>query len=225
MKKTGVFIFILVVMVACQKCKKKQPEPDPGFNTEPSADLYAYAYFLPGTYWVYEDSISGIIDSVYITYANKGTYTNGDNEVAQGYPRGTFNWFKCEMISSYDHYKYQNSTDQSWEIYGSVPSVKRMRLIMPGSGFLAGTTINTAITYPGKTLYVGLDYVIYQRYYNSFVVKNKNFSNTQKWFNYKSNCDDDQNTNYYIAKGIGIVRREQTDSNRTWNLVRYNIVQ
>lgn len=218
-------IFISFCLTACQKCKEKQPEPDPGFGEPVNTDLYAYAYFKPGTYWVYEDSISGILDSMYVTSADKGSYTNGDAEVAQGYYRGTFNWFKCDMISSYDHYKYENWMDQSYEVNGSAPTVNKVRLQMPNSGTSGGTTINTAIIPVGNTLYVHLDHVVYQKYYSTFSVKTQTFSETQKWYNYNSNCDDDQDTYYYISKNIGIVRREQTDSNRTWNLIRYNIIQ
>ncbi len=225
MKKLVYILFISTCLTACQKCKKKQPEPDKGFSSPVNTDLYAYAYFKPGTYWVYQDSISGILDSVYVTFANNGTYTNGDAEVAQGYYRGTFNWFTCDAVSSYDHYKYQNWMDQSYEVNGSAPTVNRERYIMPGSGNKNGKTIHTAIIAVGKSLGVSTDYVTYLFSYNSFSVKNLTFSSTQKWINYGSNCDDDQNTNYYISKNIGIVRREQLDSNRTWNLIRYNIIQ
>jgi hypothetical protein len=225
MKKLVYIVFITVCITACQKCKKKQPEPEEGFNSPVNTDLYAYAYFKPGTYWVYEDSISGILDSVYVTYANNGTYTNGDAEVAQGLYRGTFSWFTCDMISSYDHYKYQNWMDQSYEVTSHTPVVKRVRMQAPNSGASGGTTINTAAVSAGTTLYVQLDYVIYKNYYSSFSLYNQSFLSTQKWFNSNSNCDEDQDTYYYISKNIGIVRREQVDSNRTWNLIRYNIIQ
>lgn len=225
MKRLVYILLVCVCLTGCQTCKKKQPEPDSGFSSPVNTDLYAYAYFKPGTYWVYQDSISGILDSVYITYANSGTYTNGDAEVAQGYYRGTFSWFKCDAISSYDHYKYQNWMDQSYEVTSNTPVVKRVRIQMPNSFSNGGTNINMAIVPIGKTLYVQLDYVNYQSYYDLFSVKTHVFAATQKWFNFNSNCDDDQNTNYYIAKNIGIVRREQLDSNRTWNLIRYNIIQ
>lgn len=225
MKRLVYILFISFCLTACQKCKKKQPEPDPEFSSPVNTNLYDYAYFKLGTYWVYEDSISGILDSVYVTYANNGTYTNGDAEVAQGYPRGTFNWFKCDMISSYDHYKYENWMDQSYEVISHTPVVKRVRIQMPNSASGGGTTINTAIVAIGTTLYVQLDYVTYLNFYSSFSVKSHSFSSTQKWFNSNSNCDDDQNANYYIGKNIGIIRREQLDSNRTWNLIRYNIIQ
>lgn len=226
MKQSIYKTLVCCFLLSCYSCKKDtKTEPDTGFSAPVNTDLYAYAYFKPGTYWVYQDSISGILDSVYVTYANKGTYTNGDAEVAQGYYRGTFSWFKCEMISSYDHYKYQNWMDQSYEVNGSAPSVNRVRIQMPNSGTSGGTTINLAIVPVGKSLGIMLDFVTYQKYYNSFSVDTIPFFSTQKWYNFNSNCDDEQNTNYYIAKNIGIVRREQLDSNRIWNLIRYNIIQ
>ena len=171
MKNVVYILFISICLTGCQKCKKKQPEPETGFSSSVNTDLYAYAYFKPGTYWVYQDSISGILDSVYITYANNGTYTNGDAEVANGYYRGTFNWFKCDAISSYDHYKYQNWMDQSYEVNGSAPTVNRAKYVMPNSGSNFGTTIHISIIPVGKTLYISLDYVTYQDFYNIFSVK------------------------------------------------------
>jgi hypothetical protein len=227
MKNSGyIFIICIISNVIFWSCKKdKNPEPDPGFSAPVNQDLYAYAYFKPGTYWVYQDSISGIIDSVYVTFANKGTYTNGDAEVAQGLYRGTFSWFTCDAISSYDHYKYQNWMDQSYEVNGSAPTVNRERYIMPGSGNKNGETIHLAIVPIGQQLTSYPDYVYYKAFYSNITFNSKSFVNIQKWLNNKSMVDDKQNTNYYIAKNIGVVRREQLDSNRTWNLIRYNIIQ
>lgn len=226
MKKLVYLLFISVCLTGCQKCKKKQPEPvDPAFSTPVNTDLYAYAYFKPGTYWVYQDSISGILDSVYITYANSGTYTNGDAEVAQGLYRGTFSWFSCDAISSYDHYKYQNWMDQSYEVNGGLPRVFREKYIMFGSGNNAGQTIHMAVANLGKEFFIYPDKVVYEKYYSSYAALNQSFSNVQKWFNKKCIIDYEQDTYYYIAKNVGIVRREQLDSNRVWNLIRYNIVQ
>ena len=54
MKKIAYILFISICLTACQKCKKKTPEPDQGFSAPVNTDLYAYGYFKPGTYWVYE---------------------------------------------------------------------------------------------------------------------------------------------------------------------------
>lgn len=226
MKNLIYLLFLCACLTSCTQCKKKQPEPiDYAFSTPVNTDLYAYAYFKPGTYWVYQDSISGILDSVYITYANSGTYTNGDAEVAQGLYRGTFSWFSCDAISSYDHYKYQNWMDQSYEVNGSSPAVYREKYIMPGSGSNFGKTVHIAIKSVGNQVSAYPDYVYYKFFYNDIVIHDSLFTNVQKWLNMHSIIDYEQNTFYYIAKNIGIVRREQLDSNRVWNLIRYNIVQ
>lgn len=225
MKKLVYILLVCICLTGCQKCKKKQPEPDKGFNQAVNTDLYAYAYFKPGTYWVYEDTLSGILDSVYVTFANNGTYTNGDAEVAQGYYRGTFSWFRCDMISSYDHYKYVNWMDQSYEVNGGSPRVFREKYIMPSSGSNYGKTIHMAVAPIGKEFFIYPDKVVFENLYSNFYVLNQNFNSTGKWFNKHSIIDYEQDTYYYIAKNTGIVRREQVDSNRVWNLIRYNIVQ
>lgn len=219
------YLFISICLVGCQRSKRLQPEPDPGFSSPVSKDLYDYAYFKPGTYWVYKDSISGILDSVYITYANSGTYTNGDAEVTQGYYRGTFSWFKCGAISSYDHYKYENWMDQSYEVNGSFPTVNREKYIQPSSGTNFGKTVHLSIASVGSRISAYPDYVYYKYFYTQISINDSLYFNVQKWLNMHSIIDNEQNTYYYIAKNIGIVRREQVDSNRTWNLIRYNIVQ
>jgi hypothetical protein len=213
---------LCISLTACKKCKK-DPNPDPGYSAPMQRDLYAYAFFQPGTYWVYEDSVSHIIDSVYVIYADSSTYTN--NETNADHYKGTFHRFQCKMISSYDHYMYQNWMDQSYEVNGSAPTVNRERYIMPGSGNINGRTINIAICNVGKSLSVALDYVTYVNYYPSLSLNGQGFSSVQKWFTYNSNCDDNKNAYYYISKNVGIIRREQVDSNRTWNLIRYHINQ
>mgnify|MGYP001548385849 CR=1 FL=1 len=194
MKRLVYIYFISLCLTACQKCKKKQPEPDPGFNSAVSTDLYDYAYFKPGTYWIYQDSISGILDSVYITFANKGTYTNGDAEVANGLYRGTFNWFKCDMISSYDHYQYENWMDQSYEVNNNIPRVFREKYEMPGSGTNSGLTIHLAIVSIGQQLAIYPDYVYYKNYYSAFPVLTNTFSKAQKWLNKQCIIDNEQDT-------------------------------
>ncbi|MDF2453927.1 MAG: hypothetical protein K0S26_3431 [Bacteroidota bacterium] len=181
MKKLVYILLICSCLTRCTKCKRVLEPVDYGFNTPVNPDLYAYAYFKPGTYWVYQDSISGILDSVYITFAKKGTYTNGDAEVAKGYYRGTFNWFTCDAISSYDHYRYQNWMDQSYEVNGSAPTINRERYIMPGSDNKNGETIHTAVISVGQQLTSYPDYIYYQYFYSNVVLNGFIFNNVQRW--------------------------------------------
>jgi len=96
---------------------------------------------------------------------------------------------------------------------------------MPGSGNKNGRTIHIGIANIGKEFYIYPDKVIFLSNNLSFNRFGLSFSNVQKWLNKLSMIDTRQDVCYYISKNIGIVRREQIDSNRTWNLIRYNIVQ
>ncbi len=224
------FVFILIISIfICQRCKKKT-EPIITYTFRIPQQLYDYAYFKVGTYWVYQDSVTSIIDSVYVTYAKEGVYENVD-QTANHY-KGTFGYFRSIATSSYDHYKYENWVDQNWNVNGvlalekySYTVVNREKFITSGSGSNYGTAIFTSDVEVGKKFYSYLDYIEFQQLYSNFTVKTHTFGATQKWYNGKSILDDKQNTYYYISKNIGIVRREQLDSNHIWNLIRYNIVQ
>jgi len=66
MKKLAYLLFISICLTGCQKCKKKQPEPVVYTNGSFNQSVKNYGVFKPGTYWVYQDSISGILDSVWV---------------------------------------------------------------------------------------------------------------------------------------------------------------
>ena len=95
----------------------------------------------------------------------------------------------------------------------------REKYQMPGNGTNYGQTIHLGIAEIGKN-FIYPDKVVYEKNYLNY----KSFGVTQKWFNKQCIIDYEQNTNYYISK-ILVFREKQLDSNRTWNLIRYNIVQ
>ncbi len=74
--------------------------------------MYDYGYFLPGTYWVYEDSVSGAIDSVWVYDAYKEIDTVSSSS-SNGLDPGIYDWFKIKTRSSYfnaDYYYWSNSS-------------------------------------------------------------------------------------------------------------------
>lgn len=115
--------------------------------------------------------------------------------------------------------------DQSYEVNNNIPRVFREKYIAPNSGSNFGKTLHLASIPVGNQLTAYPDYVYYKYFYNNISINDSTYHNVQKWLNMHSIIDYEQNTYYYIAKNVGIVRREQLDSNRTWNLIRYNIIQ
>ncbi|MBS1636220.1 MAG: hypothetical protein JST26_09910 [Bacteroidetes bacterium] len=228
MKHAGTYLkmlFLMLVLTACQKCKK-DPEAKPNYHFEIPQELWDYGCFKPGTYWVYEDSISHIIDSVWVFKANGGNKTISESN---DYPyTGTFGWYSCWSESSYDHYQYENWVDQTWNVnYSdkSITALNREKYSTANSSYNTGQTILMANANLNKKLGTYPDYTEYVYLYNIYSENGLNFSSVEKWYNSKSIIDDKQNTNYYIARNIGIIRREQADSNHVWKLVRYHIVQ
>ncbi|MBS1636221.1 MAG: hypothetical protein JST26_09915 [Bacteroidetes bacterium] len=216
-----------MTLAACQKCKK-DPEAKPNYHFEIPQELWDYGCFKPGTYWVYEDSITHIIDSVWVFKANGGNKTISESN---DYPyTGTFGWYSCWSESSYDHYQYENWVDQTWNVNGAAAgytntNVNRDRYSTPSSQSNTGETILTSDIQKGKTLYTRQGATNYETFYSNFLLAGYSYIDVEKWKNDKCVIDDGQNTIYYIARNIGIIKREQADSNHVWKLVRYHIVQ
>src|SRR5690606_22343723 len=90
------FIGVLLLPVGC----KKEPKPIPGVTSFPQ-ELKDLFYFQPGTWWIYEDSISGILDTITVESLDIDTLTYYD---AVDNIDGIYEVF--ELVSYSTHYKY-----------------------------------------------------------------------------------------------------------------------
>jgi hypothetical protein len=63
--------FIIVFVLFCCSCNKSKLN-----NTPVSADLKATFNYKVGTYWIYKDSLSGDIDSFFVTNNGASSYIN-----------------------------------------------------------------------------------------------------------------------------------------------------
>lgn len=57
------FLSLLVIPLLATTCHKPEPEPE---AVPLPAELKAYTRFLPGTYWIYQDSVTGRLDSTWV---------------------------------------------------------------------------------------------------------------------------------------------------------------
>ena len=60
-------------------CPRRSPEPEPEAVPLP-AELKSYVMFQPGTYWIYQDSASRRLDSVWVVSTDTSVYRRYDNE-------------------------------------------------------------------------------------------------------------------------------------------------
>lgn len=86
----------LLLGASCHK-----PEPDEPAAVPLPAELKAYKLFQPGTYWVYQDSASHLLDSVWVVSTERSILRAGRGGVgAPDYPYLKYEDFRLRTRSS-----------------------------------------------------------------------------------------------------------------------------
>ncbi len=210
-----------------------RPDEISGPGTPADQTLYIpqeakdYCYFQPGTYWVYQDSATGELDSVYVYEAGAGIDTV---TATQSNPtEGIFEWLYCNKKSTRDGYEYNSWIDMSW----SLPQ------------FDASTKMYTSKTRPGdpvgQTIQIGFPLSSNQKIYytgwnsgenvisinrlNIDIVNNIDTFNNVITSSHTYCCLLPFQAKFYYTPHVGLFRAEQPDSGRVWKLLRANIVQ
>ncbi|MBN8695458.1 MAG: hypothetical protein J0L87_02915 [Bacteroidetes bacterium] len=185
-------------------------------------DLPAYAHFKTGTYWIYKDSASGVEDSVYVYYDTLYSYYQNNGLQDEGIYM--FYYFSAHSyLDSYD-YTYRISMGNYSVVSGAtgVERIKRKPTDYVGDTYLMH---NKFVDQTAMGLYTGTGVTYFKRYYDSINIGANMFYSTSKFFDTNNETEFHSPTNFYIAKNIGIIRKERADSSIVWNLIRYHIIQ
>ena len=216
----GITLLLGVLFGNC-KCKK-DPDPTPSQPAVPLQDLKAYSYFKTGTYWIYKDSATGVEDSVYV-YADT-SYSYYQNNGIQA--TGNYMYYVFKAHSYYDSYNYYYQISEgNYSISTLENGVERIRT---KSGDYVGETYlmsNRFIEGDHIGLYTGTGTTYFKSKYSNLVIESQNYNNVVKFYDSQNASEYESPTNFYIAKNIGIVKKEILDTVRTWALVRYQILQ
>lgn len=221
MKKI-IFLSVLIV-VFFTTCKK-----DPDINPQPSGQGYtpqnlaSYSYFKTGTYWIYQDSTSGVEDSVYV-YADTSYmyYRTGTVQLD-----GNYMYYNCHAHSYFDTYDYYYHIDMGNYILAT-KEVGTVRIRTKPTDYVGETYLmsNRFVDDDAIGWYLGTGMTYFKNFYDSINISGIYFYSVSKFYDTQNLTEYESPTNFYIAKNIGIIRKEKLDSNKVWNLVRYNIVQ
>ena len=213
-----IFICVLIIGVFVQ-CRKDpripfcEEFPDQCVEITTIKDHF---YFDVGTYWVYEEENSGMIDSQWVSKS----FTN-ENE----------GWFNYTVESSISEYYQRFWTVILSDLYisGLVPKeetsayVKRSK--SKAGGFVGESYISIFFPMIGDSVgnfggKLKID-TIHPKYTNV----NNDYDEVLKISELKTITENKQPTIHYYAKDVGLIKKELIDSNQVWNLIRYNIIK
>ncbi len=219
-----VISFFILLPIACKKQKVHEPtfcelNPD---QCAPITEAKDFFLFKMGSWWVYEEETSKERDSVYVTI-----YQNTDNYD-----------FNAEYYSSYSGYNYHyfpfaltgkpvcdiNSSNSEPCLH-----IKRNRH-KPGGPvdeeqcFFVYYKINYKLsTFSGYMNQCTDNYIMVTDIFKNYALNNFTFGKTVKVFEKCQVSENNQSTNIYYSKNIGIIRKELLDSSQVWNLVNYHV--
>jgi hypothetical protein len=247
-------IITVMLPAACRKKQKNRGTTDPinlitdwwmgeppniaaDTNTEIKLPKYVkdYMLFNVGTYWVYKEKNTGAIDSVWVTQAPiDQSFSTGQ---ADRYGKQKYEYLECYVKSSYYncYYTYTCSAGQSefpkGNFYHKIKRYKRDAnnidinlddsptcLILPYSKY-------KKVYHIPKLNPIGIgDSIIDLQFYEIINIQSIQFNNCVLVKDSK-NYNENEATQYYFSKNIGLVKLEYLTSNKVWELVKYNIVQ
>ncbi|MCX6305488.1 MAG: hypothetical protein NT040_11020 [Bacteroidetes bacterium] len=204
MKSSPRFISVqlLLLLSVFIGCSKKS-----GYNEYIPEQLKQYSVFQEGSYWVYKNESTGMIDSSYLLKPPVYLYNDPVNDPPQNryetcdiYFGGTFLLHSTTSTSDY-LMSFKNAS-------GSVCLY---------NNFQPGYTLDNDYYHSFMNL----------NYFDSLIINNKTFyhvMNTQ----YKSwNHQGDTTTyTYYLAKSIGLIKftLDKNHQDTSWSILRYHVI-
>jgi hypothetical protein len=229
------FVLAMCFVASCflfARCKKDNAVPTGGYVPGSAQVVKEYTFFQLGTYWVYEEVSSGVLDSVYVTLADEFV----DTVYEAGNVTGIYTAFRNELMSDLDGYtsRYffdERDAEYCIDINGDFVCYQVTKgRYKPGDvvgehqifyyQFDIGTNLFLANPFIGavnKLTLIDLK--------DNYQVGGVSFPAVAKFHLDYDLTLDDAEMHYYFGKGAGIVQRENIDSAEVWNLIRYNIVQ
>jgi len=209
--KNTTFAFMLLISFAFPSCHKNESV------NEPINDLLKAAFnYKPGTYWIYRDSLSGNVDSFFVTRNSDGISNPSGNNTVE-----VMNIY----ISEYNIAPIPVNTDtQSWVLYYERNCLDL--IYNPyDPNYLGGFSFAPVINYPYEDILYGspdlgssfIDTAFTINLFQNYVLNGNSFSNVAE-INHR--YDSVLNDWFYISPDVGIFKMR---FNQTWGDTLYKI--
>jgi hypothetical protein len=222
LNQLGVFKFLFslciiggisLLLVACEKEEPKEPKLQCQLADEPE-DVIRRFYFNEGSYFIYQETNSGAIDTLTVIEAFKGY-----DSVAEHY-------FKVKYQSSYTGnqwiYRYGSTFSCDDCFYGCQShGIKRTFFDPVGNdlriadGFIEPNLVGTTGTNVNSIYYVEEKLPELRLFDNTY-------TNVDVW--YHTNCpseDAREDTRFYWGEPAGLLRKTNIVTNKDWVLSEY----
>ena len=221
--KNRVFLIFLLITCLYNSCKK-EPKNCVGFVPYPQM-VKDYLLFKDSSYWIYQDSASGVIDSFWVSN-NKSTNEDWPYKVTRTKNTPCYEVFGFKLNKMLNN-KYEDVIFQP-------PAVSNEQLQKYGNSFEVIFRLNKNNNYIKEEyrFYI-IGYDSFDRY-NSFGIgiigKRKSMEIRNIEFNdilfveYNPSNSHDWVKRIYYSKHIGCIKFEDEDG-KVWDLIRYKTKQ
>lgn len=228
MKKLILLILLITPLVlVINSCKPGENNPKPGQTNFPvPQEVKDYMYFKPGTYWIYQDSISGALDTVKVT----------DTLVSSQTKNGMYyEHYQTNTYSSYDKYFYYYKVNTSFsdDCINNNENRPCYNILCvktkPGNyiGELAVLFMPFWKSYSGNQYISPGEYsgILIEDQINNLPTQIGDFKDVILIKSTNNILFDKDDIRLFFSRKAGIVRKEYLNKNQIWKLIQFNIIQ
>jgi hypothetical protein len=225
--KLTLIIFSLMAITALHSCKPEPPDPPPTdlgfFGLGEAKD---YVYFKKGTWWVYQNTKTGLLDSIVVTYNLLDTLEQANNKWS--FTNEVFSVRSKSLINGYEYKLIQK--EQAVEVIDEPKN-----FILP--------TLERSNPYEGELepFYYPFDFKNYKYCLgvnDSMIVNNKVYKEVAVFYIKRDNIEphplEGNAAKYYWARNYGLIRKDLFDSKfqgdtamlfHSWQIINSHIIQ
>lgn len=218
------------------KCKDKPPVDPPAPKHPKPRDILLpqivkdYFVFKVGTYWIYQDSASGITDSVYVDAADTYHYLSPQYNSTDNYFYGNLEGFKVGCTSA--------NVGQEYTSWFSTSGAKLDSPQYDTLIYIDGARREALTGYGGTGFVAYFPFTLHALYHDwngakvELIEKADSMNlNGYKYYktvtfnnNNKSSLYHDASVYWTFSPNVGLVQKRAIGQ-KTWNLIRYHVEQ
>lgn len=210
----------MVLCLTLTTCKHEPPEePEPICQYDSSIEeMKKWYYFKEGTKWIYQEETTGELDTATVYESSEGDW-----------------WFDYHVFHSYGGWINHYSFDTSWSIY-CLTSKKCNCHKINKSRFKPGNFVGEGNIFVYPNIVGNYNNLISSNgmeggrstlvdFMDTLEIGGQSFSDVIHWEVELDGSMADEFAEYHISRNIGIIKMTYPESNKSWILIDYTILQ